>query len=402
MKIKLKRSSPIIRLVEIKFVFIYLIFMKPSFIEDVAILDTIWNVGRFGLTILYVGLLVLNRKSFHSIIYPAIVFLIVLLSTIIHQGTYSIVIGHWLPMIGYFAFFELNRDKISEIVAISFYVGGLLIALNAISIIVFPDGFWLRGGYISVWLLGQKQDFVYCFLSTILFGIIYMHIQKSGILFFCITMIAVCFSLVIAKPLGLVVGIFIIVILTLLERFLRKDIKIQALVIINLIGEVMAISIAYIYANLTQLQLFFESLPTTGMSKLQTMVNRFDMWTYAFEHVIDNPIFGLGQVTLDVWYKTSSLDYYHTMVHNLYLDIAFTGGVLALAVFIAWYIAVVKKLKKTWTQSLSRHIGISFFAFNIVCIIECPYQPMAMLIFTISLWIDDLIIDDNNMELSAR
>lgn len=315
-----------VKIDEIKIAFIYLIFIKPGILEDLAVLDIMWNLGRFGLTIVFIGLLFANRKNLSVIQFPLLICMAVFLSTFLHKGKMAVALGHWIPILGLIAWTELNRNKIKNIVQEFFQIGGFLIILNLITILAFPSGIWKRNIYTPIWLLGQKQDFITCILSTMLFGILTCYINNKIKRYFYFVLICMVISLAIVKPLGLIGGMLIFTGLVFADKVMKKNIRMYMLIMINAAAEILAIIIAYTYSNLLQLQSFLAGLVNTGMDKSQTMGIRFQMWMYAVSMVLKHPLLGLGQVTEEMWYEISNLNFYHTIMHNLPLDIALTGG----------------------------------------------------------------------------
>ena len=267
-------------------------------------------------------------------------------------------------------------------------MGGLLIILNLMSIMCFPRGFWTRAGEVPVWILGQKQEFITCIFPTVFLGIINLQLGYRNKKYFCLVLFCIACSLAYARPVGLIFCLTIMSILLIIEKVTRRTVGMKILAFGNLIGELLAICIAFTYINLTQLQNFLSGIMSNGANKFLTMRARFQMWEYAVEALIKNPILGLGQVTENTWYQTSNLSFYHTIVHNLPLDIGLAGGGIALSFFVCWNVMIVRKLQKTWSIQISRCIGIAVFAFNIICITECPYQPMVFVVYAYAMWIE--------------
>ena len=103
----------------------------------------------------------------------------------------------------------------------------------------------------------------------------------------------------------------------------------------------------------------------------------------------ENLFLGTGQISQDMWYKTSALEYYHTIIHNLPLDIAMTGGCIALFLFIIWNSKMSTKLSQGWDNRKNRYIGFAIFTLNILCVIECPYQPIIFMIYALPFLIEN-------------
>ena len=71
----------------------------------------------------------------------------------------------------------------------------------------------------------------------------------------------------------------------------------------------------------------------------------------------------------------------------LALLILFTGGAISLVIYLVWNITIVKELTRYKSFKLSRYMGFFFFSLCLICVTECPYQPMifALYIFLVNI-----------------
>ena len=362
---------------------VFLVYIKPGFVEDIGWLDTAFNIGRFGLSIMFVILLILKRRTIKPILFPAAIFAVSLYSTYYHQGVYRQVFGHWIPLIGMLAWIESNRGKTEKLVERFFRLGELMILINVLTMILFPRGMWIRGYNTQVWFLGQKQDFVSCYLPTAFFAMLYFQKPNTRFgKFDLLVCILAAYSIIMTKPLSMLVCLGALIIVY--YRDSTKPVSVKLLYYINIAAEAVAIGIAYFIAALPKLQTFLAALPSTGVDKLTNMNTRFNMWIFAANSLRSNLLLGRGQMLENEWYRISGLDYYHTIVHNLPLDIALVGGGIALSLFVIWNISAVHKLQRLSSYKKARIIGIAMFAFNILGITEYSYQPLVFSIFALA------------------
>lgn len=357
---------------------VYMFFIKPGVMEDIPILDMIWNAGRFGLTILFLALLLIKTKKLKGTSFPLLIFIVVLFSTFLHGGTYRIILGHWVPIIGIISWLCYHEKKVNEIIKIFLILGEILIILNGFTMLLYPNGFWIRGYETPVWLLGQKQDFVSCYFPTVVLSLIYLKDKK--ITFFNIFAFVVCLlSIIKAVSLSLVISLIAILILCYFDRIRMVNIRFFYLTSIGL--QFAAFFVAFMITKFENVQELLLALPSTGLDKLRTMTGRFQMWQYSLDSLSDNLLLGRGQLTENTWYQTSGLDFYHTIVHNTLLDIALVGGGIALIIFLFWNIITVNKLQRLAFNNKVRCLGIGLIALNVLFITECPYQPLVFSIY---------------------
>lgn len=310
------------------YIAVYMVFLKPAIIEDIYYLDLIFNALRFGLSIFFFFKILIGQigKRKGPILYYASIFITVLLSTLIHSGDMNRVLANFVPAIGMMSWLYLNRNDYHRIINFFYSTGLSFLVINLLTVILFPDGMWKRDIYISVWLLGQKQDFYTCIVATVfcgLFAVAERKKKRGSLAFAFIVMIS---TAVLTKAIGTLLCIFAIIALLWFESFKNKIFGVRTLAIVNTIGFAASVFFAYFYSFFLKLQGFLAGLTSTGMGKDATFMIRTQMWEYAINMFIKNPLIGIGRVTEDMWYRTSGLSYYHTIVHNFYFDILMTGG----------------------------------------------------------------------------
>ena len=386
----------------IEMFFVYLIFLKPGSTEYVAFLDILFNIGRFGLSIVFVAFIFLKRKPIITIIWPLGIMLVSLFSTWMYGGLYWLVFKKWVPIIGMMAWIELNKNSLNRIIRYFFRIGSLLIIINAVIILILPRGFfWTATTPIQIWLLGQKQDFVTCFLPTFAFGLMSVRRNRSERYLLYLVVLCGSISLMIAKPVGLILCLILLMIVLGVERLLGSKLKIGLLGAANVFGEIAAILIAFMYTGLPKLQAFLSGIQFSGVSKDSTMSGRFQMWIYSLASAAKHPLFGVGQITQSQWFGESDLSFYHTIIHNLPLDILFIGGGISLALFLLWNYIAIRRLRTEWWCREIRILGIGLFCVNFIGITECPYNPIIFSLFAMAIHADNITGTRRNKPLFA-
>lgn len=373
---------------------IIIIFLKPGIVEDIDAIDILFNMGRFGFSILFIFQAIVKNKI-KNIIYPIMIFLIITLSTYLNNGQISKAIGHWIPIIGMLSWLYISRYKLLEISRIFTVIGGLFIIVNFLSILLYPNGI-LNRIYIPIWILGQKQDLLICYFPTLLFGILANKWNLLSNKFKILIIISGILTLLILRPIGLIITTILLFCMTYFDRIF-KYFSINNLFKIIIILEIIAIGLAFVYEDMTGIKFYLESITMEGQNnKYQTLGTRFSMWTYGIQTIKNNPLIGVGQITESTWYKTSGLDYYHSILHNLLLDITFTGGILSIIILLIWFSQISKKLNYLSNYEWCRYIGYAFFSFNIICITECPYQPSVFIVIGVAMILDQSLVKSIN------
>lgn len=327
--------------------------------------------------------------------------LVSLFSTWMYGGLYWLVFKKWVPIIGMMAWIELNKNSLNRIIRYFFRIGSLLIIINAVIIFIFPRGFfWTATTPIQIWLLGQKQDFVTCFLPTFAFGLMSVRRKKSEKLMLYFAALCGTISLIAIdpKPFGLILCMLLMLVVLGVERLVGSKLRVELLGVASFLGQVIAILLAFAYTGLPQLQSFISRIQP---GKDKTLGGRFQMWIYALTSLTRHPFIGEGQVQQNQWFEESGLSFYHTIIHNLPLDILFIGGGISLALFLLWNYIAIRRLRTEWWCREIRILGIGLFCVNFIGITECPYNPIVFSLFAMAIHADNITETRRNKPLFA-
>lgn len=195
---------------------VFFMLYKPSCFEDVSLVDTLWNLAKFGISLLFIGLYFPVSKSIVK--YPFLIFSIVLFSTILQNGIPAKVISHWIPGLGIICWLGANKNSLREIAKVFCICGGTMIILNTLTVFACPNGMWIRSeASTPIWFLGQKQDFICCYLPTAFFMVIpkktdgFVFFNKAIVLFMVLPFL-------ITRPIGLILCLLSFVGLIFLKK----------------------------------------------------------------------------------------------------------------------------------------------------------------------------------------
>lgn len=117
------------------------------------------------------------------------------------------------------------------------------------------------------------------------------------------------------------------------------------------------------------------------LHKDMTFTGRTDLWDLSFLKILQNPLFGVGsceegRVTLVERYGMELSS------HNLFLEIAVQGGLLALVAFIIWYFGSLKSTMNCDMRSRIIICGAIFLQFVMYMFEGIPYTIFPLLVFT--------------------
>lgn len=367
-------------------IFVILIFLKPEIVEDIDVLDFLFNAGRFSLAIYYsFKLLFIRRNPNRQWLILVGIGAIVLFSTVVNGGLYSKALTHFFPSIGFIAFVSVNKKRIKDIIAIIANMGIILLVLNLVTVLLFPDGLLFRvADSLKIWILGQKQDlggFILPFIFATLVQSYYEESKgKNQIIVFMLS----CITLTLEKSLGAIICVAVFAFLVIFDKYLLKVRK--SMLVAAIAGAFLIVQyISFNFEEMVWLQNILSDIGQDGISKARTVRVRFDMWKFAWDTIKSHLLFGVGNLTQDSWYRMSGLGY-HSMLDNMYMDVLLTGGLSAFALFVGLIVNCFNTLKIYWANRKIRQIGYSLFVLCILLLEGCPYFPSVFFMLSIPIW----------------
>lgn len=160
-------------------IIVLLLFIKPGCVEDLPMLDIIFNIGRLGLSIIYV-IFMSNKKVKGDYLIFCCMCLIILNSTIINSGSIAKVVAHFLPSVGLLSYMRLHKKDILIILNTLQNICRVLMVANIVVFFLFQEGMLYReSDQLKIWLLGQKQDLPGIVIPVLFISIVLEEKGKS-------------------------------------------------------------------------------------------------------------------------------------------------------------------------------------------------------------------------------
>ena len=371
---------------------VLLLFIKPAIAEDIEILDFVFNAGRIGLSIVYVGLIFFKIKKIRKDCLGLLaVFISIFFMTIIYKGICAKAITHYLPAIGFLMFILWNKENLISIFRNAISLGFLLLTLNLVTFLVFPDGLIYReSASVRVWLLGQKQDlagfiFPMLYIAMVLGGISKKY-KKTYVYMYIISATTVFLEQSITALICLVV----LGILCFLDNFCLLRIRKPFLVSICIIAFGTIQYISYNFNSMPWFHTVLLRINTAGANKVRTLSTRFTMWKFAWNTFLEHPLLGMGELSRDNW--INGVGFYHSILDNIYMDLIMTGGLIGIFLFLTLLIRSFSILNKYRIEKKIRYMSYCLFAFCIYMLFGSPFYPMSFFMITTAAWFPYLFV----------
>lgn len=390
MKYKVNHFSYIrlFRLENIWTIIVLLLFIKPQIADDIGILDLFFNVGRVGVSFIYLFMLIVNRKKINKTwLCLVIIFFINFGMTVLNQGILSKSIAKYLPSIGLLSYILYKRNKLNDIFRILIKLDLVILIFNLVSFIIFPGGIVYReASSVPVWILGQKQDLA-GFIFPMLFIIVLMYWKQDEykkILLFAYGISIV--TVLVEKSIAAFLCIAVLGCLFVWDRFIANKIKKIWLIFALVLMFIIIQYIAYNFDHMYFIQKVLLRINTgSTITKVRTLGTRFLMWKFAWNKFFEFPLFGSGELSQEIWIQGAG--FYHSVLDNMYMDIILGSGLMGSILFL-WILRKSFKLIDSYkTARCARWLNYILFIICIYIFTGSPFFPMIFLIFASGAWI---------------
>lgn len=225
------------------------------------------------------------------------------------------------------------------IYSLEFAVATLVIA-NLITQVLYPDGLYQDGG-TSKWLLGQKNQFMpYISVMLIVSAIRVTRFNNRvvDVRFIVLYLLGLLSNWLSASMTSVVLLIFVgIAVIVYIVSFSHISVNLKVLLPLIAVFCIVAVSGSETWVG---------RFASDFLGKDVTFTGRTLIWETVLLHIISSPIFGQGYLTGDqmamlidgnIWSARRS-------AHNMYLQFLFDGGIILLAVMIAFFYSISRKI----------------------------------------------------------
>lgn len=258
--------------------------------------------------------------------------------------------------------------KVIDCLRIFSIVTGLLVLLNFISVIVFPQGLYITEVYDKGnWLFGYKNTAIYIILPAICVSAAYsiMAYKKYNIYVLMLFIISILTQILSDCKTGIVGLAYLgFLLLIIRKKDLPKFLNLKTEIILILLMIVSIVSTSII-DNLN------EYIIVLGEEK--SLLSRFEVWERAIELFMKSPVFGYGLQSTEGYRKIINLDLGYTMFshpHNYILYLLLQGGLIGICLVVYLFYLLGKKCKKHNNLYMARLLIVMYMIFFILGITE--------------------------------
>lgn len=258
--------------------------------------------------------------------------------------------------VGIITEYGIRKDRENFLTGMEIFFGAL-VALNIVSILLFPGGMYVYDRALEEnWLLGYKNYHIVYIMALLIFSCVHSLCQYGKIVrrvWFYIAMSVLSSALVGARtPMA---AILLFAASILLHRLLDFTALFNAFTYLA----------AYVAAFLVIVVVRVENLPIVGrlIGREVTFNNRTHFWDKAMTQFWEYPLFGHG-------YQQFRMFRGYVTTHNQIIEILFKTGVVGLLLFAAILTVTACRLFKNREGLCSKYLSILFASYLILFLLE--------------------------------
>ncbi len=358
-------------------VLLLLPFFHPGYVSVcVPWLDLIYKAGKVisAMVVLAMGLKEVIRSRYLSKAAIALIAMEcwMLAEVVLHQGFQGFAMVGIMSVLVVCALIEIQmRQHASKVLEAFLIVYELLISVNFVSMLVYPNGiYYTLMQEWDNWFIGYRNMFVLYFIPALVLELIKKHTGGSVIRYY--VMLAICTaSMVMSGSKTGLLCILIFLVLGLTEMYRRRACNILFVTFISL-G-------AFVSIVLLGLQRFFISIFEL-LGRDITFTGRVTIWQNAIESIRQNLILGYGMPSVEVRYEMLEL-YTAITAHNFILEVVFCFGIVGLVLTVIWLALSAHQLYRNRRHPYAAAMCLGMISFHLLMLMEGEINNVPMYSF---------------------
>lgn len=319
---------------------IFIPFVEPLYFTQLVLLDTIFLYWKFAAFALIISAWILRGKTDKAYIGLLLFLLLDCVVTVINKGNVSQMISNAITLFAMAVLFGSAAENGSyKFVKVASTVFEILILINLITILLFPNGLYKLTAVNHHYFLGSRNVMMRTIFPGVCFSILRSVIEKNKLSFRTLAVMAMAgVSLILVWSATALAAYALFCLCLLLFRakgtpkwFTVKTCYLFAIFIFLLI-------IVFRFQSL------FSYVIVDVLKKDLTFTGRTILWNSAMAHIAKSPIVGYGLEYLQTMgpklYKFTAYD----SCHNFFLDVLYQNGIIGFALISILFLSAEKKI----------------------------------------------------------
>ncbi len=310
-----------------------------------------------------------------------IAFMIVM--TALREGSIYSVINCWYKSVAIWLVFETYKDNIFIPLKVIEIILEIMLCINLVCVIVYPEGMYTNNylGYTDNWFLGYKSSLQYIVLPYLTI-IAMFYVYKLERLNFYFGMIVIHVQAFLCLNLMLCIGLMVFDFLfffNVIKKYMSIGIKTYSMLIVA--ANIVIVFFFEPLLNFDLVDVFLTSIE----GKMNNMITRFNMWQIGLNAIYEKPLLGYGFLTGDD--MILMFDILQPHLHNQFLQLLLTVGIVGLSIFIALLIHILNIAGKNIRFDSTKILLLSLFVLFVCVLVEIFVSSSGYLIWSINFFL---------------
>ena len=328
--------------VKISYASMLAIMVLLSCLDNIEVLNSALHIFHYFYIIRYVLIILLfmsyvvKRKRTTIITNLIVIFFVwIIAMTIRKQGDYMVAMQVISRPVLVVITLDFYRSKLKKVLMPWKNICLILVLLDVISMIIFPNGLYATDLYGINWFLGYKTARYEYVMPLVLISLYLSYGKREKIDFQTITICVISlFTMWYSQATAAFLSLALLIVVILLDNF--KDLFKQSINIFYIIFSRKYIVILYILANLALFSIgqlpIVQSFVINVLHKDATLTTRTTLWEKIFMYISKSPMFGNGYLNFEQFVYITKNPYAGS-AHNLMIRILISVGFLGLILF---------------------------------------------------------------------
>lgn len=341
---------------------IFVPFVEPLYFTQIVLIDTIILYWKLAAIALIVGVWTLHFRGGKVLFGLALFLILDCIVTTVNAGNTSQMYINAITLFAMAIMFMTAAEKGSyKFIKVGSFVLEILIIINLLIIVLFPDGLYNFTAVNHHYFLGSRNVMMRTIFPGVCFSILRSKIERSKLSFRTIVvMIAAGVSLVLVWSATALFSYALFCALMFIFQFkgVPKWFTVKTCYVFSVV--------IFIFIVILQLQDIFSFIIVGILQKDITFTGRTILWDAAMLNIAKSPLLGYGLENL----QTISAKLYrftdYDSCHNLYLDILYQNGCIGFGLLCILFGSVAKKVDHFLSERYRTIFTLFIFTYAIM------------------------------------
>lgn len=341
---------------------IFIPFVEPLYFTQIVLVDTLFLYWKLAAIALIAGVWTLHFRGGKVLLGLAIFLILDCIVTTVNAGNILQMYINAITLFAMAIMFMTAAEKGSyKFIKVASSVLEILIIINLLTIILFPEGLYNFTAVNHHYFLGSRNVMMRTIFPGVCFSILRSKIERGKMSFrTIIVMIAAGASLVLVWSATALFSYALFCALMFIFQFkgAPKWFTVKTCYIISIV--------IFLFIVVLHLQDMFSFIIVGVLQKDVTFTGRTILWDAAMLNIAKSPLWGYGLENLQtIAAKLYSYTEYDSC-HNLYLDVLYQNGIIGFGLLCILFGAVAKKVDHYLSERYRTVFTLFIFTYAIM------------------------------------